>query len=108
MTDDMTVAASVAMLVQRELDDDYVGLWALPWHIRRALPEASDSQVCEIAAAVLEALVAAGATIGSLDETTGTFDPWETGGAVESVISAWRSLGRDPNIGEVAWIVGAS
>ncbi|MDQ7807288.1 hypothetical protein Q5425_26430 [Amycolatopsis sp. A133] len=108
MTNDMTVAASVAILVHRELDDDYVGLWTLPWHIRRALPEAGDAQIREIAAAVLEALVAAGAAIGDLDETTGTFDPWETRGAVEAVMSAWRALGRDPNLGEVAWIARTS
>ena len=108
MTGDMTVAASVAILVHRELDDDYVGLWTLPWHIRRALPEAGDVRVRQIAAAVLEALVAAGAAIGGLDETTGTFDPWETQGAIEAVMSAWRALGRDPNIGEVAWIARTS
>jgi hypothetical protein len=44
MIDETTVAASVAMLVHRELADDGVGLWALPWHIRRALPEAGDRQ----------------------------------------------------------------
>jgi hypothetical protein len=104
MIDETTVAASVAMLVHRELAEDGVGLWALPWHIRRALPEAGDRQVREIAAAVLEALVAAGAAIGSLDETTGTFTPWETQGAAESAMAAWQALGRDPNIGEVAWI----
>jgi hypothetical protein len=108
MTDEMTVVASVAVLVHRELDDDYVGLWTLPWRIRRALPEAAGSLVREIAAAVLEALVANGAAIGSLDGTTGTFEPWETHGAVESIMSAWRALGRDPNIGEVAWIVRTS
>ncbi len=108
MTDDMIAAASVAILLHRELDDDHVGIWMLPWRIRRALPEAGDSQVREIAAAVLEALLAGGAAIGSLDETTGTFAPWETHGAVESVMAAWRVLGRDPNIGEVAWIARTS
>lgn len=104
MTGDLTAAASVAMLIHRELEDDYVGLWAVPWHIRRARPDASDDEVREIAAAVLEALLSRDVAIGSLDETTGSFSPWALDNALDSVMSAWRGLGRDPNIGEVAWL----
>lgn len=104
MTSKLTVAASVAIVVHRELEDDYVGVWKVPWHIRRAVPEASDDDIREISAAVLEALVARDAAIGSLDETTGSFDPWDTDVAVDTAMSAWRNLGRDPNIGEVGWL----
>lgn len=108
MTDDLTVAASVAILIHQELEDDYVGLWKLPWHIRRALPAAADDQVQAIAAAVLQALLARDVAIGSLDETSGLFDPWPQRDAVESAMGAWRDLGRDPNIGEVAWLASTS
>lgn len=108
MTDGLTVAASVAVLIHRELEDDYVGLWKLPWHIRRALPDAPDDQVQAVAAAVLEVLVAGDAALGTLDEHTGSFEPWAAGEAVESAMSAWRDLGRDPNIGEVAWLARTS
>ncbi len=104
MTSNLTVAASVAILVYRELEDDYVGLWKVPWHIRRAVPAASDDETREISAAVLEALIAQDATIGILDETTGSFDPWDREAAVDIAMSAWRNLGRDPNIGEIGWL----
>ena len=108
MTGDLTAAASVAMLIHRELDDDYVGLWKIPWHLRRALTGATDEEVHEIAEAVLEALLAADVAIGRLDETTGSFEPWDAHDAVDNVMSAWRALGRDPNIGEVAWLARTS
>ncbi|WP_203337077.1 hypothetical protein [Nocardioides limicola] len=98
----------MAMLIHRELEDDYVGLWKLPWHIRRALPDASDDQVRTVAAAVLEALVAGDTALGTLNEYTGSFEPWVAGEAVESAMSAWRALGRVPNIGEVAWLARTS
>ncbi|GAA1225915.1 hypothetical protein GCM10009676_04720 [Prauserella halophila] len=108
MTSVLTVAASVAILIHRELDDDYVGLWVLPWHIRRALPDASDDQVRTVATAVLEALVAGDTALGTLDEYTGSFEPWVTGETVGYAMSAWRALGRDPNLGEVAWLARTS
>lgn len=108
MTGDLTAAASVAILIHRELESDYVGLWKIPWHIRRAIPDVSDEQVREIATAVLQALLANDVAIGSLDEITGSFDPWERRGAVDAALSAWRALGRDPNIGEVAWLAYTS
>lgn len=81
-----------------------MGLWKIPWHIRRALPDAGDDEVREIAAAVLEALLNRDVAVGNLNETTGTFIPWAVANALERVMSAWRDLGRDPNIGEVAWL----
>lgn len=100
----MAVAASVALVVYRELEDDYVGLWIVPWHVRRALPEANDDEIREISTAVLVALVTQDALIGDLDETTGSFTPWDTDTAVNTALSAWLGLGRDPDIGEVAWL----
>lgn len=104
MSHDMTSAAAVSLLVRRELEDDYVGLWVLPWHIRRLDPGAHDERVQQIARAALDALVAQDAALGDLDEATGIFDPWPRAGAVDKAMSRWRALHRDPNIGEVAWL----
>lgn len=100
----MTAAASVALLVRRELDEDYVGLWKLPWHIRRALPTASDVQVQRVAASVMESLTGADVVLGDLDEESGVFLPWPTTAATARAMKLWRDLGRDPNMGEVAWL----
>ena len=45
MTSKLTVAAAVAIVIYRELEDDDVGLWTVPWHVHRALPNASDAEI---------------------------------------------------------------
>ena len=100
----MTTAAIVATHIRQELNEDYVGLWALPWRIRRAWPSATNDQVQSCAESVLEALLATGATLGTLDEASGTFSPWPQSTGLRDVMRAWRALGRDPNIGEIAWL----
>lgn len=104
MTSRLAVAASVAIAIHRELEDDYVGLWEVPWHVRRAIPQPGANDVRDISAAVLEALVGRDAALGTLDETTGRFYPWDSDAAVAAAMSAWRELGRDPSIGEVGWL----
>jgi hypothetical protein len=86
------------------LHDDYVGLWTLAWHLRRALSDAPDELVIALAEAILDALLRFGVVLGDLDGTTGAFLPWSPTGALEAAMTAWRSLGRDPNIGEIAWL----
>lgn len=104
MIDEVVVAASVAIVVCRELDDDYVGLWVIPWHIRRSIPRVSDEIVRHISIAVLVALLDNRVSIGDLDGNTGTFDPWSGDEPIGRVLEEWRALGRDPNIGEIAWL----
>jgi len=98
----------VAAKILAELEDDYVGFWKITWHIRRTFLVFSDDELREISAAVLTDLVARGVTIGTLDKATGSFDPWPVDGAVDAVMSAWRDLGSDPNIWEIAWLAPAS
>jgi hypothetical protein len=104
MTGRMTLVASVVSAVADELEDDFVGLWVVPWHIRRALPEADDAEVQEIASAVLTALLARGARLGELDESTGAFREWPRHDAAGRAMMKWVQLGRDPSIGEVGWL----
>jgi len=105
---EVIVALKVAEKISRELDDDYVGLWKLPWHIRHDWPSASDEQVLALASSVLESLVSGGAALGDLDGETGSFEPWPSHLQVETAIEFWQRLGRDPNIGEVAWLARSS
>ena len=101
---DVTAAIVVAGKLRSELEDDYVGLWKVPWHLRRDLPGASDTLVAELAEAILDGLLGLGAVLGDLDGASGTFVPWPSAGALSAAMAAWRALGRDPNIGEVAWL----
>ena len=91
-----------------ELEDDYVGFWKITWHIRRTYSVFSDDELRELSAAVLTDLVARGVAVGSLDKATGSFDPWPVDGAVDAVMSAWRDLGSDPNIWDIAWLAPTS
>jgi hypothetical protein len=102
--DEVTAAVAVSEKVSRELDDDYVGLWVLPWHLRRALPNASDTTVRELAESILRALVGEDVVLGDLDGDTGEFLPWDVADPVAIAVAEWALLGRDPNIGEVAWL----
>ena len=102
--DEVAIAVTVAEKVSRELDEDYVGLWVLPWHIRRAWPEASDDKVRTLVRSILSALASSDVVLGDLDGDTGEFLPWSVGNPIEAAVEMWVQLGRDPNIGEVAWL----
>lgn len=99
------VAVAVAESISRELDEDYVGLWVLPWRIRRRLTTATDAQVQELARAVLVGLSESAVRIGSLDAYTGVFTPWPVREGLDRAFAEWNELGRDPDIGEIAWLV---
>lgn len=98
------MAVAVGDVISRELDEDYVGLWVVAWHIRRRLGPVDDDQVRRVARAVLEGLMESAVRVGTLDEATGTFSAWSTQDGVERAIREWSAMGRDPNIGEVAWL----
>jgi hypothetical protein len=103
------VAVVVGDSVSRELDDDYVGLWVVPRRIRRELESASDALVEDLARAVLLGLSRSAVRIGTLDEYSGGFTSWPSAEGVERALREWRELGRDPQIGEIGWLVrGAS
>lgn len=102
--DEVIVAIVVADRIRSELDDDYVGVWKVPWHLRRALPHATDDAVRDLAEAILGGLISVGAVLGDLDGESGTFIPWPPSGALDAAMTAWRVLGREPNIGDIAWL----
>ena len=100
------VAAAVTTgdLVSRELDDDAVGVWKIAWHLRRALPSVTATEMHELAEGVLRGLQPSGVSVGELDDL-GAFQEWDRVNGISEVMARWRKLGRDPNIGEVAWLV---
>ena len=100
---DAAAARTVAEKISRELDDDYVEIWALPWHLRRLVPNVSDARVHDMAEVILRELTDSGVVIGDLSGESGVFSPW-VGPVVERVMREWEQLGRDPNIGEIAWL----
>jgi hypothetical protein len=100
----MDAVATVRDILAAELGSDFTGIWKLAWHLRTLAPGAPDSAIREMGESVLRQLVAAGAVIGDLTET-GDFAAWQRSDSVERTMRAWETLGRDPEIGDVAWLV---
>jgi hypothetical protein len=101
---DLVAAIVVSHTLSQEMADDYVEVWMVAWHLRRALPGASDRTIADLGEAILAGLLAVGATIGDLDPDSGQLLPWTPEGAVRRTMSEWRALGRDPNMGEIGWL----
>jgi hypothetical protein len=101
---EIAAAVTTGELVSRELDDDAVGVWKIAWHLRHALPSATAIDIHELAEGVLRGLQPSGVSVGEIDDL-GVFQEWERLSGVSEVMARWRKLGRDPNIGEVAWLV---
>jgi hypothetical protein len=103
-SDEVAVAVAIGQTISEELDEDYVGIWTLAWHIRRRIIDVSDEGVRALATAILHGLHESAVRIGSLSEESGTFTPWPDEDGVDRVMREWTALGRDPNIGEIAWL----
>ena len=101
------VAARIALLVDRELADDAVEVvWTLYWHARRLTPgEVDDAQRSAAAEVALRALILEGVKVGELDERTGEFRLLGTPNLADDLLSRIRALGREPNMGDIGWLV---
>lgn len=89
--------------VLTELSEDDVGLWVLVRLLR-----AGDSQVDSVqlrlnTARICRSLSDRGVSIGDFD-ADGEFGYWPKESAIDRMLIAWSDLGRDPDIGEVAWL----
>jgi hypothetical protein len=87
-----------------ECNEDYVGLWSLVWHIRRA-GMMDDSAVIQAALSVLLPLLLGGQIIAGQFEDKTKFQEWNLRPpeVIRKIESEWRMLGRDPSLGEIAW-----
>lgn len=102
--EDTVAAVLAAVMIRDELRDDYVGLWKIPRHLRRLLPGSPDSQILDLSIAILVALITLDVQLGDIDGETGVFVPWNQLAGVDRVEAEWEALGRDPNIGDIAWL----
>ena len=50
---------------------------------------------------VLHRLVQKGIVLGALED--GVFSPWDNPHDIDAAMRAWRTLERDPNIGDPVW-----
>jgi hypothetical protein len=95
---------SVIQSVLVESREDFVGLWIVVRRMREEFAHRSD--IRELVLNTLKVLISEyGLVIG--DFKYEEFVPWGCthGQAIERVDAEWQTLGRDPDIGEVAWLV---
>jgi len=96
---------AVAESFMSELQDDYVGLWAIVWEVKRAEPDAAEADVRRITMSVVAAMLRSGeVAVGEFDSSR-TFCRW-AGSPVdlqERIGARWNDLGREPNIGDICW-----
>ena len=100
-----TKAACAAVL--REASDDYVGVWRISRALYEAGPDSPRDHVATTVAVVEELIGPGGLQIGQFLD--GVFVAWTgtVGERVERLRGELSALGRDPDVGEVAWLVSS-
>lgn len=84
---------------------DYVGVWEVSWILRRLMPSRTTDEIRDTAMEVLDPLIREGLIeVGTLREHGG-FLAWTCTAeqALVRIDEEWRSLGQDPNIGQICW-----
>jgi hypothetical protein len=101
----------VKRVLIEEAQTDTVGLWAVLWQVKQEIPlltpdEARQATLTAIREALGEEHVIPGEFMDQ-DENTAAFVVWQL--SVDEVVARiereWAALGREPNLGEVVWLV---
>lgn len=96
-----TTLQDIASQVRREAAEDYVGLW----QISRLLRDGAVPGHATLTDVLRQLLADDSMDIGQFEGKT--FHPWAgtTDSKVQRVSSELAKLGRDPDIGEIGWVV---
>ena len=92
--------------VLAECQDDYVGLWSVVRDVRRHLPVSDAAEIQDVTLRLLTDLLGARLIAAGNPSSDGrAFKPWELqpAAAIQRIRTEWRSLGREPDIGEIVW-----
>ncbi len=97
--------ASVLDDVHAECLDDYVGLWSIVRQVKAAIPGSTSAEVMSATMQLLKELMSKQGVAAGNFAPDQSFHAWEIPAAqvLENVRCAWQFLGRDPDIGEIAW-----
>jgi hypothetical protein len=100
----VTTTDVVESLVE-ECRVDHVGLWEVINAARYDLGASTPAETQATALQLVRSLLDRGMYIGFPAADGKGFVPWDVSadGAVRRIEQEWSALGREPNIGEVAW-----
>lgn len=105
----MTPEEVVESLVE-ECQEDYVGLWRIVNAVRFDLGSADAAQTRAMTLRLVRSLLQErGMQVGWPAPDGRRFLPWDLTSehAIHRIENEWAALGRDPNIGELAWFTSA-
>lgn len=105
----MTADDVLESLVE-ECEEDHVGLWRIVNAVRFDLDSKCPSEIHSVTLRLVRTLLAErGVRVGQPTPDGRQFISWELSPeqAVNQIDKEWTALGRDPNIGEVAWFTTA-
>ncbi|MCU1483182.1 MAG: hypothetical protein JWQ19_3968 [Subtercola sp.] len=102
--EEFSAVAQAAIALSRELEEDYVEVWKIAWHLRRLLPQVPPQVLHQLGLGVLNGLVASGAALGDLSRETGGFVPWDSSEQLAEAARRWTELDREPNMGDIGWL----
>ena len=102
---------TVKRVLVEEAQSDVVGLWAVLWQVKAELPSltAEEAKVATLEV-IRDALSREEVIVGDFREDgreTISFVPWQASvtDGVHRIGVEWGVLGREPNLGEIAWFV---
>lgn len=87
--------------------EDYVGIWTIIWELRQESLENDELLIREKTVEILRYFLERKLIdIGNFDRD-GKFVVWDlqSNQVIERIESEWNQLGREPNIGDIAWFV---
>lgn len=107
----MTDLAAMKRDLLAECADDHVGLWVVVGYVEDEMQTANDDEIRNSTLEVLYELLKSGKIEAGYPDSNGVdFHPWPFPADVliDHIRSAWKSLGRRPNPGEIAWFTTPS
>jgi hypothetical protein len=94
-----------------ECHEDHVGLWRIVNAVRFDLGSVNPTETRVLTLRLVRRLLQErGMQVGHPTPDGRQFVPWNISAeeAVDRIEQQWAALGRDPNIGEVAWFTSAT
>lgn len=84
--------------------EDYLGLWVIVRNVRRLYPEITAQQLREVTFRIISRLLSEeDVRIGQFSGSVFECWPADTEAATSRINVEWDQLGRDPNLGDIAW-----
>jgi len=103
---DINVVEGLRDEIMSEALEDDIGLW---WIIGRIKDRVPSTDVKAATLCVIAECLKRGASVGQFTQGSGTWDfhAWDLSAdkIIKTIQIRWDELGRDPDLGEIAWLV---